>query len=319
MSPHAVIYGVKGTALNEEERALFKAYPPFGYILFKRNCENPEQVRNLIRELKECINHENPPILIDQEGGRVARLTPPIWPEFPPAGYFREMAERDLLVAKEKCYENARLMGKVLKECHINANCAPVADLLFEGADNIIGDRAFGHDVTTVTELAAAMAEGLMDQGITPIVKHMPGHGRALIDSHKDLPYITTSKKELDKTDFKVFKNLSYLPWGMTAHIVYEAIDPELPATLSSKVINMIRNDIGFQGLLFTDDISMKALKGDVGELGLKSLEAGCDIVLHCNGDMREMISLAEKIPEIENSNLFTALSSHHQQKERSL
>lgn len=285
----AVILGLEGLELKSEEKSFFQKEKPLGYILFKRNIDNPAQVKQLVRQLKECAGWDCP-ILIDQEGGRVARLRPPHWRNSPAVKVFADLAEKDLDAAKEATYINARLIGEELYDLGINVDCAPVCDLLFEGAHEIVGDRSFGYDPEVVAKLARQMAMGLADSGILPIIKHIPGHGRAKADSHESLPVVTTSLAELRKTDFLVFEKLANIPWAMTAHITYTAIDDQNPATLSSKVINLIRDDIGFEGILISDDLSMKALEGNFEERAANSLKAGCDLVLHCNGKMEEMI-----------------------------
>jgi len=287
----AVIVGLEGLEVSNDERNFFMKEKPLGFILFKRNIDNPTQVKNLIRQLKECVEWDCP-ILIDQEGGRVARLRPPHWRKSVPAKCFADIAAKDMDAAKQANYMNARLIGEELYELGINVDCAPVCDLVFEGAHDIVGDRSFGGDPEKVAQLARQMAMGLADSGVLPILKHIPGHGRAKADSHESLPVVDASLEELRKTDFLVFEKLANIPWAMTAHITYTAIDTENPATLSSKVINLIRNEIGFGGILISDDLSMKALGGSFKERAEKSLKAGCDLVLHCNGKMEEMLDV---------------------------
>lgn len=300
-SPHpikAVIFGLAGTELTEEERSFFASVRPAGFILFKRNCDNPEQIKKLNKSLRDCVSW-HAPILIDQEGGRVARLGPPHWRKSPPAGDFAKIAETDIEAAKKATYENAVKMAEELEELGINVDCAPMADILFPECHDIVGDRSFGSDPEIVATLAGEMARGLTDGGVMPVLKHIPGHGRAKCDSHESLPVVDASRDDLDKMDFVPFSKLNKLPWGMTAHITYTAIDPENPATLSKKVIDVIRNKIGFKGILLTDDLSMKALKGSYAQRTKKSIEAGCDIVLHCNGKMEEMQEVANACPEL--------------------
>lgn len=263
--------------------------------MFARNCESPEQIKALVSSLKACVKHTNVPILIDQEGGRVQRLGSPHWRKYPPAERFTCMDNADDAV--RACRLNARLIAHDLAALGINTNCAPVADLRVNGAHSIIGDRAFGSCADEIAPLAMAQAQGLMDGGVIPVLKHIPGHGRALVDSHEDLPVVRESLEVLMASDFEPFKRLKSLPMAMTAHIIYTAIDDKLPATLSKPAIDLIRNQLGFDGLLMTDDLSMKALKGDLGELCLKAIEAGCDIGLHCNGKMDEMQSIAARAP----------------------
>ncbi len=285
----AVILGLAGLELSDAERRFFIKERPLGFILFKRNIDNPEQVKRLVAQLRECVQW-NCPILVDQEGGRVARLKPPHWRHSPAVKCFADMAIKDMEAAKKATYINARLIGEELYNVGINVDCAPVCDLMFEDAHDIIGDRSFGSEPENVAQLARQMALGLADSGVLPIIKHIPGHGRAHVDSHESLPVVDTSLAELKKTDFVVFERLADVPWAMTAHITYTAIDPENPATLSKKVIEIIRKDIGFSGILISDDLSMKALNGNFSERAANSLKAGCDLVLHCNGKMEEMI-----------------------------
>lgn len=291
----AAIFGCKSTSLSAEEKSFFRDVQPYGFILFARNCESPEQIRALIEEIYATTKRHRLPILIDQEGGRVARLKPPHWPLFPSA--------RTLARAKgDSCravYLNARLIADELRALGITVDCAPLADIPVPGAHDIIGDRAFGEDAETVSKHARAQAAGLMDGGIVPVLKHIPGHGRANADSHMELPVVTTSLAELEATDFLPFKALSDLPMGMTAHVMYTAIDDKNMATVSARAIGLIRDDIGFDGLLMTDDLSMKAMQGDFAARTKASLAAGCDVVLHCNGEMAEMQAIAGALPEL--------------------
>ncbi len=273
-----VILGISTFQLTEEEKELLKEYQPYGIILFKRNCQDPNQLQQLTRSIKMII--PDCKIYIDQEGGRVARLRQPEFIEFPAANSFKNAVD---------FYNNYKKMGEYLYSLGIDANCAPVADLFYPFADNIIGDRSFGVDVKQVVKYAKAAAEGLLDAGIMPVIKHIPGHGRALVDSHLELPIIETELAILEETDFKVFRDLNNLPLAMTAHVVYTALDPEFPVSISKQAIEYIRNIIGFKGLIMSDDINMKALKGNLGDLTTQAFEAGCDIVLHCSGNLAEM------------------------------
>ncbi len=293
--PTAVFFGCAALELSAQEIEFFTKVQPAGFILFSRNCESPEQIKALTQSLKSCVHHQNIPILIDQEGGRVQRLSNPHWRKYPPAERFASM--ENSADAIRACRLNARLMAHDLAALGINTDCAPVADLRINGAHSIIGDRAFGTCADDIVPLAMAQAQGLMDGGIIPVLKHIPGHGRALVDSHEDLPVVRESLDELMATDFEPFKRLNTLPMAMTAHIIYTAIDDILPATLSKPAIDVIRNQLGFDGLLMTDDLSMKALKGDLGKLCLQAIEAGCDIGLHCNGQMDEMQAIATHAP----------------------
>lgn len=293
--PKAVIFGLEGTVLQDKERSFFKTVSPLGFILFSRNINTPEQVKSLVVSLRECVGWHCP-VLIDQEGGRVARLKPPHWRASPPVGIFASLAEHDLQKAVEVTYLNARLIGKELYDLGINVDCAPVADLQIEGAHGIVGDRSFGSTPEKVSLLARGMAKGLHDSGVISIIKHIPGHGRAKADSHEVLPVVDATLSTLMQTDFAVFKALCDLPWAMTAHILYPALDTVFPATLSKNIITFIRRDIGFEGFLVSDDLSMKALKGSYKERAAQSLEAGCDAVLHCNGKLQEMVEVAEGV-----------------------
>jgi len=299
MKTKAVFFGCESTTLGDAERAFFEAQQPLGFILFARNCESPVQVAELVRALKSTVSHKDVPVLIDQEGGRVARLKPPHWRAYPPAQVFVDMAKTRAEAAQRACYLNARLIAEELAGLGINTNCAPVADLRLTGAHDIIGDRAFGASADEIVPLARAQAQGLMDGGVMPVLKHIPGHGRALVDSHESLPIVEESLDTLSQTDFKPFVALADLPMGMTAHICYQCVDKDVPATLSPKTISLIRSTIGFDGVLMSDDVSMKALSGDLGQISRKALAAGCDVVLHCNGKMEEMQAVATGVGEL--------------------
>lgn len=296
MNHKPVIYGMAGRELTPQERAFFAAERPAGYILFARNCEDPAQLRTLTQSLKAIHPDYIPLILIDQEGGRVARLKPPHWRKVPAAALFAGVAGHDLTAAQRMVYLNARLIAAELVACGINTDCAPLADIPTESCHDIIGDRAYGTEPSQVVALGRAMADGLLDGGVLPVLKHIPGHGRAEVDSHEDLPIVNASLEELTSQDFVPFRELADIPLGMTAHIRYTAIDPERPATLSPKTIAMVREVIGFKGLLMTDDLSMKALQGDFGQLARNSLAAGCDLILHCNGKMEEMTAIGQAL-----------------------
>lgn len=292
--PLALITDCEGPALLEAEQRFFRESQPFGFILFQRHCENPEQVRNLTAQLQECVSHDAP-IFIDQEGGRVARLKPPHWEEYPAAANFGAADER-------ACYLNARLMADALRDVGVTADCAPLADIPAQGSHDIIGDRAFGRDAESVIRYARAQANGLMDGGVLPVLKHIPGHGRALADSHLELPRVDAPQRELEQTDFEPFKALRDLPFAMTAHIVYACLDAELPATLSPTIIRYIREIIGYGGLLMSDDISMKALFGSLDAIARDTLSAGCDLVLHCNGTLEQRQLAASGCSELPSS-----------------
>jgi beta-N-acetylhexosaminidase len=287
---HACILGCEGLVLSKQERAFFRAVRPWGFILFKRNVDTPEQVSALTAALRETIDDPDAPILIDQEGGRVQRLGPPHWRRYPTGRAYGTLAANDPLVRREITRLGARLLAHDLRAVGLNVDCVPVLDVPQPGAHDIIGDRAYGEDVATVATLGRAAAEGLIAGGVLPVIKHIPGHGRAMADSHLALPVVDASLADLEARDFAPFKVLSDMPMAMTAHVVYSAIDKKRPATTSRKAISrIIRGSIGFDGLLMSDDLSMKALAGDFAERARASLAAGCDVVLHCNGDMAEM------------------------------
>lgn len=289
----AAIYGCAGHRLTEDERAFFTEARPWGFILFRRNIDTPEQLRALTDALRASIGDPEAPILIDQEGGRVQRMGPPHWPKYPPGNAYLKATD-DPLAARELARLGARLMAHDLREVGINVDLLPVLDVPVPGAHDIVGDRAYGQDPQTVSLLGRAAAEGLLAGGVLPCIKHMPGHGRAFADSHEDLPTVHADFETLDGWDFAPFKAMSDMPLAMTAHIVFTAIDRKRPATQSKKAVKMMREHLGFSGLIMTDDLSMQALSGSLGERAHLSLKAGCDVVLHCNGDMAEMQAVAE-------------------------
>jgi len=281
-----VIYGLQGLELSESERLFFTLANPFGYILFKRNIDTPQQLKALVASLKSLNKHAKVEILIDQEGGRVARLKPPHFGAYPSM----EELITNTTDPKQAIEDNFLKLGLELATYGITINCAPVLDLRIEGADDIIGDRSFGSDPFVVASLAQAAITGLARAHVGSIIKHIPGHGRALVDSHLHLPIVKESLEVLAATDFAAFKLVApYAKYAMTAHITYEAIDPDAPATLSKKVISYIREVIGFKGIIMTDDLSMKALDSSFRDRVHKSLRAGCNLILHCNGNMAEM------------------------------
>lgn len=285
----ALIAGCAGLELTSDEAAFFRDAEPWGFILFKRNCATPDQVRALVKALREAVGREAP-VLIDQEGGRVQRLGPPHWPTYPAAAAYGALYARDADKGLEAARLGARLIANDLTALGIDVDCLPVLDVPAAGGHDIIGDRAYGRDPKTVAAIGRAAAEGLLAGGVLPVIKHIPGHGRALVDSHKDLPRVAASREQLAETDFAAFKPLADMPLAMTAHVVYAAIDAEHPATQSATVIaEVIRGEIGFQGALMSDDLSMHALGGDFSSRAKAVLDAGCDLVLHCNGDMDEM------------------------------
>lgn len=303
MSETAVIYGFEGQALKEDEIAFFKEAKPWGYILFARNIETPEQVRRLTDSLRDLSGCGTLPILVDQEGGRVARFREPHWRKAPPASVFGEIYARNRKQGLEAVRLNSRLLADELYAAGLTINCLPMLDVRAGGSDDVvIGDRAYSDDPEAITELGRAAAEGLLEGGILPTIKHLPGHGRSLVDSHYSLPVVEAPVKELEKTDFVPFRALNHLPIAMTGHLIFTALDPQTPSTLSKVIVEeVIRSDaegrIGFDGLLLTDDISMEAIGGTYEERAQKALDAGCDIVLHCNGKMPEMMALASEIP----------------------
>ncbi len=290
--PLAAIFGCGGTELSPEERRFFSEVQPLGFILFARNVESPEQIRQLTKELREIVGRADAPILIDQEGGRVRRLKPPYWRAAPPMAVFDKLPGDKALQAAKL---NARLIATELCDLGINVDCAPVLDVPIKGAHDIIGDRALSSDPARVALIGRAVCEGLLEGGVLPVIKHIPGHGRAFADSHLELPNVEASLDELRKSDFLPFKELADQALAMTAHVVYTALDPAHPATTSAKIIaDFLRGEIGFDGLLMSDDLSMKALSGNMTERTQASLAAGCDIVLHCNGEMGEMREVAQ-------------------------
>lgn len=295
-----VIFGLAGLELSPDERRLFEQSQPLGFILFARNCSEPAQIRALCRDLREVLGRPDAPILIDQEGGRVARLKPPYWTELPPAAFIGQTYQKDEELALRLVSAVGAVMALELRDIGVNVNCAPVADLLSPDAhDRAIGDRAYGGDVARVSALANALGSSLMDHGVVPVLKHIPGHGRARSDSHFDLPHVGASREDLEKTDFAVFRACARFPAAMTGHIVFEAYDPVHPATTSRTMIEeVIRQGIGFEGFLMSDDLCMNALSGSMRERALASLGAGCDAVLHCSGDYAEMSELAEALEE---------------------
>jgi beta-N-acetylhexosaminidase len=295
----AFITGVAGTSITPAERSFLREAAPWGLILFKRNIESPQQVSDLINEFRDCVGRDDAPVLVDQEGGRVQRLGPPHWPAYPPGGVFGELYDRNRAVGIAVAKLGARLIAADLHALGITVDCLPLADLRLPGADLVIGNRAYGAMPDKVAAIAGAVAEGLMDGGVLPVLKHIPGHGRAMADSHLSLPIVNAERAELEATDFAAFRQLRGLPLGMTAHVVYTALDT-LPATTSATMINeVIRGFIGFQGLLMSDDVSMGALSGTIGERSVASLAAGCDVVLHCNGNLEEMEEVAENSSEL--------------------
>ncbi|MEP9353574.1 beta-N-acetylhexosaminidase [Xanthobacter sp. KR7-65] len=297
MTSRAFIAGCAGPELTLSERAFFRDSEPWGFILFARNIADPEQVRALVADLRTCVGWQAP-VLIDQEGGRVQRLRPPHWTDDPPAERFGALYLSDPAAALEAVRLNSRAIAADLYALGIDVDCLPVADLRHPDGHGIIGNRAYGTEPGPVAALARAAAVGLMEGGVLPVVKHIPGHGRAPADSHEKLPVVTASRAELEPADFEAFRALADLPLGMTAHVVYADIDPERPATTSPVVIaDIVRGSIGFDGLLMSDDLSMGALAGTMEARGRDALAAGCDLLLHCNGRLDEMEKVAATAP----------------------
>jgi beta-N-acetylhexosaminidase len=296
----ACIFGCAGPRLSAEERKLFEQVDPLGLILFGRNIEAPDQVRALVSDFRAVVGRARAPVLIDQEGGRVQRLRPPYWPDFPAAEKYGMLYAEDRATGLAAARLGARLIAAELTPLGVNVDCLPVADLRFPEGHDVIGARAYAEDPVAVAALGSAAAEGLLAGGVLPVIKHIPGHGRARVDSHEALPRVDAPLAELDRTDFEPFRKLAHLPIAMTAHVVYSAIDPEHPATTSPLVIaEIVRKRIGFLGLLLTDDLSMRALQGPLGARAERALAAGCDIALHCNGGMDEMREVAAAVPPL--------------------
>ncbi len=307
MPARAFIAGLAGLTISANERAFLRDASPWGLIVFKRNISTPQQLHDLTRSFRDVVGWEAP-VLVDQEGGRVQRLGPPNWPAYPPGARYGEIYDR----APEMGLAAARLAGHLiaadLKAVGIDVDCLPLADVPVSGGDPIIGDRAYGTEPGKVAALAGAIAQGLQAGGVLPVLKHLPGHGRATADSHHRLPVVDTDRATLERTDFAAFRPLATLPLGMTAHVVFSAIDPVTPATTSVTIVQqVIRGFIGFQGLLMSDDISMGALSGTLAERSRAALAAGCDLVLHCNGDLAEMTAVAGSVPELSGAALARA------------
>jgi beta-N-acetylhexosaminidase len=298
--PLAAIFGCAGTEISADEIAFFADADPLGFILFGRNVDTPGQVKALVASLREAGGREDAFVLIDQEGGRVARLKPPHWRAYPAARWFGELARVDQIVAAEAVALNSRLIAGDLTNLGIDVDCLPVLDVPGSGAHDVIGDRAYGTDPRMVTMMARAACGGLLAGGVLPVVKHIPGHGRAMSDSHLELPVVDCSLDELASQDFEPFQALAEMPIAMTAHVVYSALDATHPATTSARVIQeVIRGTIGFDGLLLSDDLSMQALDGDLAGRATSASDAGCDVVLHCNGEMVEMTEVAGVIDRL--------------------
>lgn len=296
----AMILGCSGLTLTQEEIALYKAEQPWGFILFGRNIGDAQQITDLVASMREAVGRPDAPVLIDQEGGRVQRIRPPILQSYPNAQALGAIYLRDREQGLRAAWLMSRLYAFDLMRFGINVDCLPVLDVPVEGASNVIGNRAYGFDPKMVSEMGQAAADGLKAGGMLPVMKHIPGHGRGMVDSHHELPVVDVPLDDLDAHDFVPFRALNKELMGMSAHLVFNAIDPERPATTSRKVIEeIIRGRIGFDGLLMSDDSSMNALKGTLGERAANIVAGGCDIVLHCNGVMSEMLQVVKEVPPL--------------------
>ena len=299
MAARAFITGLSGLNVSANERAFLREAQPWGLIIFKRNVNTPQQVAELTKSFRDAVGWAAP-VLVDQEGGRVQRLGPPHWPIFPPGARYGAIYDRDVASGLAAARLGGHLIAAELSVLGIDVDCLPLADVLVPGGDPVIGDRAYGTEPGKVAAIAGAIAQGLLAGGVLPVLKHLPGHGRASVDSHAKLPVVDTDRATLESTDFAAFRPLASLPLGMTAHVVFSAIDPDAPATTSVTMVReVIRGFIGFRGLLMSDDVSMKALSGTIAERSRAAFAAGCDVVLHCNGDLNEMSAVASQAPEL--------------------
>lgn len=307
----AMIVGCATSALSDEEARFYEVHQPWGLILFARNIGTPDEIRTLCTQFRSIVGREDAPVFIDQEGGRVQRIRAPITQDYPTGAALGALYKSDKATGMRAARMMSRLHAADLLALGINADCLPVLDVPQPGAHDVIGDRAYGNDAQTVADMGLAAATGLLDGGVLPVIKHIPGHGRAMVDSHKALPVCDTPRAELEQLDFEPFRQLSDMPMAMTAHLVYDSLDKAHPATTSRTVIDeIIRGFIGFDGLLMTDDLSMKALSGDFGQRAEASFAAGCDVVLHCNGLMEEMAAVAEATPWLEGQALNRAVAT---------
>ena len=302
--PIPIVFGVKSYKLKKKEKSFFRKSNPLGFILFERNCKNYNQTKLLIRDLKKTTSHKYTMIMIDQEGGRVARLKNPNWKSYPSAEYFGIKAKKNLSVAKKLIFKNSIEIAKDLKMLGINMNCAPVLDVKYDFTNNVIGDRSFSSNPRIVSELGKSFCNGLKKIGIIPIVKHIPGHGPSSRDSHKTTPNVDLDLISLNKKDFLPFKKLNKEPAAMIAHIVYNKIDKKIACCSKEIIKKIIRKKIGFKGLLISDDINMKALKGTIKNKVKAILKSGCEIILHCNANIKEMMQIYSSIPLIKNETL---------------
>ena len=302
--PIPIIFGVKSYKLKKKEKNFFQESNPLGFILFERNCKNYKQTKLLIKDLKKTTSHKYTMIMIDQEGGRVARLKNPNWKSYPSAEYFGIKAKKNLSVAKKLIFKNSIEIAKDLKKLGINMNCAPVLDVKYDFTNNVIGDRSFSSNPRIVSELGKSFCNGLKKIGIIPIVKHIPGHGPSSRDSHKTTPNVDLDLISLNKKDFLPFKKLNKEPAAMIAHIVYNKIDKDIACCSKEIIKKIIRKKIGFKGLLISDDINMKSLKGTIKNKVKAILKSGCEIILHCNANIKEMMQIYSSIPLIKNETL---------------
>jgi beta-N-acetylhexosaminidase len=297
MAARAFIPGLSGLNVSANERAFLREAQPWGLIIFKRNVSTPQQVAELTSAFRDAVGWEAP-VLVDQEGGRVQRLGPPHWPAYPAGAVYGALFDREVSSGLAAARLGGHLIATDLRVLGIDVDCLPLADVLTAGADPVIGDRAYGSEPGKVAAIASAIAQGLLAGGVLPVVKHLPGHGRATADSHHNLPVVDTDRATLESTDFAAFRPLASLPLGMTAHVVFSAIDPVAPATTSVTMVReVIRGFIGFGGVLMSDDVSMKALSGTIAERSGAAFAAGCDVVLHCNGILSEMTAVAGQAP----------------------
>jgi beta-N-acetylhexosaminidase len=305
MDSRAFITGVSGLSLTAEERAFMRAERPWGFIIFKRNIDSPAQVSVLLNELRNSVGDPDAPVLIDQEGGRVQRFGPPHWAVYPAGAVFGILHDMDRASGLRAAHLSARLIAADLIDLGVTVDCLPLADLPVAGADAVIGNRAYGTEPGKVAAIARAVTDGLEQGGVLPVLKHIPGHGRATADTHFRLPVVDAPRQELERTDFAAFRPLADLPMAMTAHVVFSALDAVQPATTSATIIEqVIRGSIGFRGLLMSDDVSMNALAGSIAERTQAIISAGCDMVLHCNGDLNEMRAVARETPELSGKTL---------------
>ena len=301
----AMILGCGGLELTDEERAFYAAERPWGFILFARNISERNQIKDLVADMRDCIGRADAPVLIDQEGGRVQRIKSPLVPDYPPASVIGEIDGKDPQVGERAAWLMGRLHALDLSVLGINVNCVPVLDVPVKGGHDVIGNRAFSRDPQAVVRLGRTMMDGLRAGGVLPVIKHMPGHGRAMVDSHLSLPVVDATIEELSAVDFVPFAAMSDAPMAMTAHIVFTSIDPDHPATSSQRIISeIVRSKLGFDGLLMSDDVSMKALSGDFASKADAIFDAGCDVILHCNGDFEEMSEISAHTPVLRDAAL---------------